>query len=126
MNSRERAMKILHDKPVDRLPKVHFGHWQELLDEWADQGKIPRELTVGFCNGVGGMDKTALRRDKEAVDQEIERMNRLAEMGGFILRPDHRLMPGTRFERVQYDGEKIKKSGFQKRAGSCQSVSDCR
>ena len=47
MTNRERAMNILHYKPVDRMPAVHFGYWTELLTEWADQGKIPRELAEG-------------------------------------------------------------------------------
>jgi hypothetical protein len=59
--------------------------------------------------GVGGMDKTALRIDKVAVDAEIERMKRLAGMGGFIPCPDHRLMPGTKYELVCYYVEQIKK-----------------
>ena len=59
--------------------------------------------------GVGGMDKTALRKDKAAVDAEIERMKRLVSLGGFIPCPDHRLMPGTRLELVQYYAEEIKK-----------------
>ena len=36
-------------------------------------------------------------------------MKRLASMGGFIPCPDHRLMPGTKFELVQYYAEQIKK-----------------
>ena len=47
MTNRERAMNILHYKPVDRMPAVHFGYWTELLTEWAEQGKIPRELAEG-------------------------------------------------------------------------------
>ena len=47
--------------------------------------------------------------DKAAVDAEIERMKRLASMGGFIPCPDHRLMPGSKFELVQYYAEEIKK-----------------
>ena len=49
-----------------------------------------------------------MRRDKAAVDQEIERMKRLAVLGGFIPCPDHRLMPGTKFELVQYYIDEIK------------------
>jgi hypothetical protein len=59
--------------------------------------------------GVGAMDKTALRKDKAAVDAEIERIKRLASLGGFIPCPDHRLMPGSKFELVQYYAEEIKK-----------------
>ena len=45
----------------------------------------------------------------EDCDAEIERMKRLTELGGFIPCPDHRLMPGTKFELVQYYAEEIKK-----------------
>ena len=45
MTNRERAMNLLHYKPVDRLPAVHFGYWDELLVEWAEQGKIPKRLS---------------------------------------------------------------------------------
>jgi len=76
---------------------------------WGDQFEAARNKFGTGMLGVGGMDKTALRKDKKAVDEEIERMKRLAEMGGFIPCPDHRLMPGTKFELVQYYAEEIKK-----------------
>jgi len=76
---------------------------------WGDQFEPARKRYGAGMLGVGGMDKTALRKDKAAVDAEIERMKRLASMGGFIPCPDHRLMPGTKFELVQYYAEEIKK-----------------
>ena len=76
---------------------------------WGDQFGPAREKYGNGLLGVGGMDKTALRKDKAAVDAEIERMKRLASLGGFIPCPDHRLMPGTKFELVQYYAEEIKK-----------------
>ncbi len=76
---------------------------------WGDQFEPARRKFGEGMLGVGGMDKTALRKDKAAVDAEIERMRRLASMGGFIPCPDHRLMPGTKFELVQYYAEEIKK-----------------
>lgn len=39
MTNRERAMNILHYKPADRMPAVHFGYWEELLAEWAASEK---------------------------------------------------------------------------------------
>ena len=51
MNNRERAMNILHYQLADRMPAVHFGYWQELLDEWVAQGKIPADLAVDFHDG---------------------------------------------------------------------------
>lgn len=79
---------------------------------WGDQFEPARQTFGKELRGVGGMDKTALRKDKAAVDAEIERMKRLAAMGGFIPCPDHRLMPGTKFELVQYYAEEIKKITF--------------
>ncbi len=76
---------------------------------WGDQFAPAREKFGKGMLGVGGMDKTAFRKDKAAVDQEIERMKRLASLGGFIPCPDHRLMPGSKFELVQYYAEEIKK-----------------
>ena len=76
---------------------------------WGDQFEPARKKYGESLLGVGGMDKTALRKDKAAVDAEIERMKRLSSMGGFIPCPDHRLMPGTKFELVQYYAEEIKK-----------------
>ncbi len=76
---------------------------------WGDQFEPARARYGKGMLGVGGMDKTALRVDKAAVDAEIERMRRLSELGGFIPCPDHRLMPGTKFELVQYYAEEIKK-----------------
>ena len=76
---------------------------------WGDQFAPAREKYGKGMLGVGGMDKTALRKDKAAVDAELERMKRLSAMGGFIPCPDHRLMPGTKYELVQYYADEIKK-----------------
>ena len=47
MTTRERCMNILRFQNADRMPAVHFGYWQELLWEWAEQGHISRELAAG-------------------------------------------------------------------------------
>lgn len=79
------------------------------IGTWGDQFEPARKKYGNGMLGVGGMDKTALRKDKAAVDREIERLTRLTSLGGFIPCPDHRLMPGTKFELVQYYAEEIKK-----------------
>lgn len=76
---------------------------------WGDQFEAARKKYGERLLGVGGMDKTVLRKDKAAVDAEMERLKRLAALGGFIPCPDHRLMPGSKFELVQYYAEEIKK-----------------
>jgi len=79
---------------------------------WGDQFEKAREKFGKNVLGVGGMNKIVLREDKAAVDKEIERVESLAKLGGFIPCPDHRLMPGTKFELVQYYAEKIKEIKF--------------
>ncbi len=53
MTNRERALNILHCKPADRLPAVHFGYRPALLTEWAAQGKIPAESAVASLATYG-------------------------------------------------------------------------
>ena len=79
------------------------------IGTWGDQFEPARKKYGEKILGVGGMDKTAFRKDRAAVDAEIERMKRLVSMGGFIPCPDHRIMPGSKFELVQYYADEIKK-----------------
>ena len=79
------------------------------IGTWGDQFEAARKKYGERILGVGGMNKTALRKNKAAVDAEIERLKRLVAMGGFIPCPDHRIMPGSKFELVQYYAEEIKK-----------------
>lgn len=75
---------------------------------WGDQFAPARARYGKELRGVGGMDKTVLRRDRAAVDAEIERLRPLIALGGYIPCPDHRLMPGTKFELVQYYVDRIR------------------
>ncbi|MBO5326668.1 MAG: hypothetical protein J6A84_00930 [Clostridia bacterium] len=79
---------------------------------WGDQFAPARERFGKELRGVGAMDKVAFRKDKAAVDAELDRMQKLASLGGFIPCPDHRLMPGSKFELVKYYVEEIKKIKF--------------
>ena len=102
------------DGVVDKLIPTWIDNGVNVLfpieiGTWGDQFEPARKKYGEKILGVGGMDKTAFRKDKAAVDAEIERLKRLAAMGGFIPCPDHRLMPGSRFELVQYYAEEIKK-----------------
>ena len=51
MTARELCMNIFHYKDVDRMPAVHFGYWGQLLDEWAGQGHITKELAEAHKKG---------------------------------------------------------------------------
>ncbi len=69
-----------------------------------------REKYGKQLRGVGGMNKTIFARDREAVDQEIERLKPLMALGGYIPCPDHRIAPDAKFELVQYYCEKMQKA----------------
>ena len=102
------------DGVVDKLLPTWFDNGVNMMfpievGTWGDQFERARLKFGKGMLGVGGMDKTALRKDKKAVDSEIERLKRLSSLGGFIPCPDHRLMPGTDFELVKYYTEQIKK-----------------
>jgi hypothetical protein len=52
MNNRERAMAVLHYKPYDRLPIVHFGFWDgKTLPRWAKQGHLPMDMAMNWGDG---------------------------------------------------------------------------
>ena len=116
---------LLHKHGIDIISLDCDGVTEALIPTWLDNGVnvlFPIEIGVWGDQfgparkkygekilGVGGMDKTAFRKDKAAVDAELERLKKLVALGGFIPCPDHRIMPGSKFELVQYYAEKIKK-----------------
>ncbi len=97
----EKLLPIWFENGVNTMFPIEIG-------TWGDQFEPARMKFGKEMRGVGAMDKTALRKDKEAVDKEIERIKRLVGLGGYIPCPDHRLMPGTKWDLVKYYAEKIK------------------
>jgi len=51
MTNRERNNAILHYRPYDRMPAVHFGWWDELLEKWAAEGHLTRDEITGAADG---------------------------------------------------------------------------
>ena len=51
MNNRERTLAVLRYQPYDRLPVLHFGYWNETLDNWADEGHITQEEAKNWGDG---------------------------------------------------------------------------
>ena len=98
----EKLLPIWLENGVNTMFPIEIG-------TWGDQFAPARQRFGKELRGVGGVDKTVFRKDKAAVDAELERIKSLVAMGGFIPCPDHRLMPGSRFELVQYYTEEIKK-----------------
>ena len=101
----EKLLPTWYENGVNTMFPIEVG-------TWGDQFEPARKKFGKGMLGVGGMDKTALRKDKAAVDKELERIKHLASLGGFLPCPDHRLMPGTKFELVQYYADEIKKINY--------------
>ena len=102
------------DGVVDALLPVWLDSGVNLLfpmevGVWGDQFAAARRKYGERILAVGGMDKAVFRKDKAAVDAELERLKPLIAMGGFIPCPDHNILPGSKFELVQYYVEEIKK-----------------
>ena len=51
MNPTEMAIRILHYQPVERVPVVHFGYWNETLQKWATEGHLSEELARAWSDG---------------------------------------------------------------------------
>ena len=90
---------------VNTMFPIEVGTWGANIRPWRE--KYGREL-----RGVGGMNKTVFARDYRAVDEEIERLRPLIELGGYIPCPDHRIAPDAKFENVQYYCEKLRELKF--------------
>ncbi len=102
------------DGVTDRLLPIWFESGVNIMfpieiGTWGDQFAPARSKFGKEMRGVGAMDKTAFRKDKAAVDAELERLRSLVALGGFLPCPDHRIMPGSKFELVQYYAEQVKK-----------------
>ena len=88
---------------VNTMFPIEVGTWNASIAPWRE--KYGKQL-----RGVGGMNKTIFARDREAVDQEIERLKPLMALGGYIPCPDHRIAPDAKFELVQYYCEEMQKA----------------
>ncbi|MDD3113909.1 MAG: uroporphyrinogen decarboxylase family protein [Candidatus Izemoplasmatales bacterium] len=105
------------DGVIDQLIPTWFYHGVNTLfpleiGTWGDQFQSARKKYGNGLLGVGGMDKRVFLQDKAAVDKELERLEKIAQLKGFIPCPDHRIMPGSRFELVKYYAKKIKEIRF--------------
>jgi len=95
-------LPIWFENGVNTMFPIEVGTWDANIRPWRE--KYGKEL-----RGVGGMNKTCFARDYKAVDEEVERLRRLVELGGYIPCPDHRIAPDAVFENVQYYCEKMHK-----------------
>ena len=88
---------------VNTMFPIEVGTWNANIEPW--RVKYGKEI-----RGVGGMNKNVFALDYSAVDNEIERLRHLVELGGYIPCPDHRIAPDAKFENVQYYCDKMRKT----------------
>ncbi len=81
---------------------IEVGIWNASLTPW-------REKYGKQIRGVGGMNKTVFARDFKAIDEEIEHLKTIIELGGYIPCPDHRIAPDAIWENVQYYCDRLNK-----------------
>lgn len=93
-------LPIWLENGVNTMFPIEVGTWNASILPWRQ--KYGKEL-----RGVGGMNKTVFAKDYKAIDQEIERLRPLIELGGYIPCPDHRIAPDAKFENVQYYCDKM-------------------
>ncbi len=93
-------LPIWLENGVNTMFPIEYGTWEASLTPWRQKyGKRLR--------GVGGMNKNVFAKDKRAVDDEIERLKPIMQLGGYIPCPDHRIPPDADFALVQYYCDKI-------------------
>ena len=86
---------------VNTMFPIEVGTWAASIAPW-------RERYGNEIRGVGGMNKTVFAHDRAAIDNEVERLKRLVDLGGYIPCPDHRIAPDAKWELVQYYCEKMR------------------
>jgi hypothetical protein len=88
---------------VNVMFPIEVGTWHASIKPW--QEKYGKNL-----KGIGGMDKKVFALDYAAIDEEVERLKPLVELGGYIPCPDHRIPPGAKWENVQYYCQQMRKT----------------
>ncbi|MBN2046596.1 MAG: hypothetical protein JW750_02035 [Anaerolineaceae bacterium] len=80
---------------VNTMFPIEVGTWKASIAPW-------RETYGKELRGVGGMNKVVFAFEREDIDQEIERLKPLVDLGAYIPCPDHRIAPDAKWENVQY------------------------
>lgn len=99
----DKLVPIWLENGVNVMFPIEVGTWEASIEPWRDA--YGKEL-----RGVGGMNKHVLAYDKKAVDDEVERLKALVDLGGFIPCPDHRLPPNAEWDLTRYYCDRMRKT----------------
>ncbi len=80
---------------------VEVSRWRASIAPW-------REIYGQTIRAIGGVQKNVFALDKKAVDDEIQRVRPLVDLGGYIPCPDHYIPPEAQWPLVKYYGEKMR------------------
>jgi uroporphyrinogen decarboxylase len=83
------------DAGVNLQFPIEIGVWD--ADPFAIHKRFGRELRI-----VGGLNKLALERGREAIDAEIARRVPHMRYGGYVPMPDHLITPGVPLADYEY------------------------
>ena len=96
----DKLVPIWLDNGVNIMFPIEVGTWNASIAPWREQyGRKVR--------GVGGMNKVVFSKDRKTIDNEVERLRQLVDLGGYIPCPDHRIPPDAKFENVLYYVERM-------------------
>jgi uroporphyrinogen decarboxylase len=91
----DELVPVWFDNGVNTMFPIEVGTWNASIEPWRNQ--FGKEL-----RGVGGTNKTVFAKDRAAVEDEVDRLSRLVELGGYIPCPDHRIAPDAEWNLVKY------------------------
>jgi hypothetical protein len=97
----EPLLKSWLDAGVNLHFPIEIGTWQ--ADPMALRRKFGRELRM-----IGGFNKLALERGRDAIDAEIERRMDIMTDGGCLIMPDHLITPDTPLDDYRYYLDRIR------------------
>lgn len=118
----KRVVDFLRSKGVKYISLDSDGNIYSLIPIWLDAGinvLYPFEVQAGMdvvkvrkefgkeLRMWGGIDKRALAKGKEAIDEELRRVEGLVKEGGYIPCPDHSIPPDVSYENYLYFAEKL-------------------
>jgi uroporphyrinogen decarboxylase len=120
----KRVVELLRNNGVDIIFLDSDGNIGQLLPIWVDCGInafYPFEVAAGmdalavrkqYGRSViicGNIDKRALAKGKNAIDQELERVQVLLSSGGFFPSCDHHIPPDVPLENMVYFINELRK-----------------
>ncbi len=117
----KRMVSFLKENGVDIILVDSDGYIEELvplMKETGVTGLWPWEIQAGNnllrvrknypdLQIIGGVDKFILRKDKNTIDKELEKISYLLKKGRFIPHIDHLIPPDAKWENFKYCREKL-------------------